>query len=130
MSARRSHPLGTFATAVIIFLVGYAIEIGVDVWVVNHPDPTDPFSHLPLPPVTHIRHYVLPLVAFASLVLIFLRRVVPAGHDGMWILEVRGPLTMAFGCFFRALVWMMVGIAVFQTAAWLQCRLYGFFLPP
>jgi hypothetical protein len=81
-------------------------------------------------PVTHIRHYVLPWGGFALAAFFFVRRSAPAGRDALWILEAGGTIGEAFGPAVRALAWAVAAIAVFQTAAWLQCRLFGFFLPP
>ena len=130
MSRLTRNPFGTVITAGLIFLVGYAIEIAVDVWVVNHPAPTDRFSHCWPTPVTHIRHYVLPWGGFALSAMLFLRRAAPAGRDALWTIEVGGTIAEAFGHGVRALAWTVAAIAVFQTVIWLQCRLFGFFLPP
>jgi hypothetical protein len=59
MNRHHDNPLRTFITCVLLFFVGYALEIAADVWVVNHPAPNDPFARYMPVPVTHIRHYVL-----------------------------------------------------------------------
>ena len=130
MSRLPQNFLGTVITAGLLFLAGYALEIAADVWVVNHPAPNDPFAHYMPVPVTHIRHYILPWGGFAMAAFLFIRRAAPAGRDALWILEVRGTIGEAFGPIVRALVWTVAAIAVFQVAIWLQCRLFGFFLPP
>jgi len=130
MNRRPYNPFSTLVTAGFIFFVGYAIEIVIDVWVVNHPSPTDRFAHYHFTPVTHIRHYVLPYGGLALSAFLFLRRAAPAGRDAIWIIEAGGTIAEAFGSAVRALVWTVAAIAVFQTVIWLQCRLFGFFLPP
>ena len=128
---RPSHNLfRTLILAGFLFLSGYALEIAVDVWVVNHPAPNDPFAHYVPVPVTHIRHYVLPWGGLFLSAFLFVRRAAPAGRDAIWTKEVGGTIREAFGPAVRALAWTVAAIAVFQTAIWLQCRLFGFFLPP
>jgi hypothetical protein len=118
-------------TAGALFFVAYVLEIGVEVWVVNHPDPADSNTNWqPVPPVTHIRHYVLPLGGFALFAMLVLSRALPAMGDAFSIVEARGPMAEPFRYAFRALAWTAAAIAVFQIAIWLQCRLFGFFLPP
>jgi hypothetical protein len=130
MNRRPCNPFGTVITAGFIFLTGYAIEIAVDVWVVNHPSPTDRFAHYHPIPVTHIRHYVLPYGGLVLSAFLFVRRAAPAGRDAIWIIESGGTIAEAFGPAVRALAWTVAAIAVFQRVIWLQCRLFGFFLPP
>jgi len=130
MNRRPDNPFSTFITCVFLFLVGYALEIAADVWVVNHPAPNDPFADYMPVPVTHIRHYVLPWGGFALAAFFLVRRAMPAGRDAIWIIEAGGTIGEAFDSAVRALLWTVAAIAVFQTAAWLQCRLFGFFLPP
>lgn len=73
---------------------------------------------------------MLPWGGLALAAFLFLRRAAPAGRDALWIIEAGGTIGEAFGYAVRALVWTVAAIAVFQTAIWLQCRLFGFFLPP
>jgi len=81
-------------------------------------------------PVTHIRHYVLPWGGLFLSAFLFVRRAAPAGRHAIWTIEEGGKIGEAFGPAVRALAWTVAAIAVFQTAIWLQCRLFGFFLPP
>jgi hypothetical protein len=114
--------LRTVIICSVIFIAAYAVEIGVDVWIVDHePEPAS---------TTHIRYFVLPLGGLALGVILLLRRAVPAGRDALRIVEFRGPAGMALGRACRALAWTVAAIAVFQAAIWLQCQLFGFFLPP
>ena len=96
----------------------------------SHPSPTDRFAHLHAGPVTHIRHYVLPYGGLLLAAFLFVRRSAPAGRDAIWIIESGGTIAEAFGPAIRALAWAVAAIAVFQTVILLQCRLFGFFLPP
>jgi hypothetical protein len=130
MHRHPDNPFRTLITVGLLFLAGYSLEIAADVWVVNHPAPNDPFAHYMPVPVTHIRHYVLPWGGFALAAFLLVRRAMPAGRDAIWTIEVGGTIGEAFGPAVRAFVWTVAAIAIFQTAAWLQCRLFGFFLPP
>ena len=130
MSRLPRNPFSTVITAGVLFLAGYAIEIAADVWVVNHPALNDPFAHYMPVPVTHIRHYVLPWGGLVLSAFLFVRRAAPAGRDAIWSIEIGGTIGEAFGPAVRALAWTVMAIAVFQIAIWLQCRLFGFFLPP
>jgi hypothetical protein len=121
---------GTLIRAALIFLAGYSIEIAVDVWMVNHPSPTDRFAHRAGVPVTHIRQYILPVAGFALSVFLFLRRAAPAGRDAIGLIEARGAIGEAFRPTVRSLAWTVAAIAAFQAAIWLQRGLFGFFLPP
>ena len=130
MNRHSDNPFRTFITCLLVFLAGYALEIAADVWVVNHPAPNDLFANYMPVPVTHIRHYVLPWGGFALAAFFLVRRAMPAGRDAIWIIEIGGTIGEAFGPAARSLAWTVAAVAVFQTAAWLQCRLFGFFLPP
>ena len=59
-----------------VFIAAYAIEIGVDVWIVNHEPGQGTGSYVPS--AIHLRHYLLPVGGFALAAFLFLRRSVPA----------------------------------------------------
>jgi hypothetical protein len=111
-----------------VFMAAYAIEIGVDIWIVNH----EPGQRTGLyaPPAIHIRHYLLPMGGFALAAFLFLRRSVPAGRETLRTIESGGITGGVIRPAIRALGWAIVAAAVFQVARCLQWYLFGFFLPP
>jgi hypothetical protein len=111
-----------------VFITAYAIEIGVDVWIVNNEPGPRAGSYAP--PAIHVRHYLLPVGGFALAAVLFLRQSVPAGRETLRIIESGGVIGAAIRPAIRTLVWAFAAAAVFQVARCLQWHLFGVFLPP
>lgn len=111
-----------------VFIAAYAIEIGFDVWIVNHEPGRGTGSYVP--PAIHIRHYLLPVGGFALAAFLFLRRSVPAARATLWIIESGGGIGRAIRPAIRTLCWAIAAAAIFQVARSLQWHLFRFFLPP
>ena len=111
-----------------VFIAAYAIEIGFDVWIVNHELGRGTGSYVPS--AIHLRHYLLPVGGFALAAFLFLRRSVPAGREMLRIIESGGMTGGVIRPAIRTLGWAIVVAAVFQVTRCLQWHLFGFFLPP
>lgn len=112
---------GALVVAAVGVLGVLAFAIAVDTWLVNRSGPKAGDG-------VHLRYYILPLGGgFLSAVILW-RRVIPAGNDLVRAMagETAGtPLSPAV----RVVAWLVVAAVIFCAASFIQCAIFGFFLP-
>ena len=125
--ARLGQIVCALFVAVLVFFLTLAAGIAFAAWFINHGAPPPTGSTVrPL----HLRHYVAPIVGAGTAFWVLLRCALSAGRRAALGIAAGAPLRNVLRPALFAVTWTLMATAAFALAAWIQRKLFGFFLPP
>lgn len=125
--ARLGQIVCALFVAALVFFFTLAAGIAFAAWFINQGAPSPTGSTVrPL----HLRHYVAPIAGAGTAVWVLLRCALSAGRRAALSIAAGAPLKNVLRPALFAVTWTLMATAAFALAAWIQRKLFGFFLPP